>query len=121
MARYKAKWIYGPQTGRSGQIKAECEADSLPEFAKNLCNEYAYNLSDDFWFGIYNNEAAIKDSFGEGPEGVPDWVSQITAYPVYYFGGNFGDEILCNPSATKIINQIAGEGYGDYDLKISGI
>lgn len=118
MARYKAKWVYGPQCLRAGQIMAECEANSLPEFAKALCNEYAYNLGDGFWFTIYSNKAEIESTFGED---LPDWCSQITSYPVYYFGSGFGEEILCNPSATQIIRQIQGESYVDYDLQTSGI
>jgi hypothetical protein len=121
MARYKAKWIYGPQTSRKGQIKAECEADSLPEFAKALCREYAYNLGDGFWFQIYSSEKEIKSTFGDELDDMPEWFIQVTEYPVYYFGSGFGEEILCKPTATQIINQILGEAYGDYDLKITGI
>ncbi|MBN2591621.1 MAG: hypothetical protein JXA96_17275 [Sedimentisphaerales bacterium] len=121
MARYKAKWVYGPHTLRRGQIKAECEADSLHDFAKALCNNYAYNLGDGFWFAIYDSAEEIESICIEEATDKPAWAKQITDYPVYYFGSGYGEEILCNPSAAQIINQIIGESYGDYDLKITGI
>ena len=116
--RYKAKWVYSQCCTRKGQLKAECEADSLPDFAEQLVTTYAYNLGDGFSHSIFKSEEAILDCYSEE---LPEWFVKITAYPVHVFTSNFGEEILCNPSATAVINQISGESYGDYDLKITGL
>jgi len=120
--KYKAVWRYSACCLRKGQIVAECEADSLPEFARKLVAIYAYSLGDDFCHAVFETEQAILACYDED---VPDWWTRIpgdnAAYPVHVFTSNSGEEILCNPSATAIINQIHGEGYGDYDLTITGI
>jgi hypothetical protein len=117
--RYTAKWVKGQQCQiQRGKVIAEAEADSLPEFASQLCTNYAYNLGDGFSFQKFESETEIKDSYGDE---LPEWFKDVTAYPVLVFVSNFGTEILCNPSASAIINQIRGESYGDYDLTINGI
>ena len=120
MARYKAKWIYSPCCLRKGEVKAECEGKTLSEFAHNLCTTYAYELGDGFSFARYESEKQIIDFYG-GEENLPDWFVNITTYPVLVFWNNFGEETLCDPTATAIINQIAGESYGDYNLTITGV
>jgi len=116
--RYKAVWTYSQCCLRKGQVVAECESDSLPEFAKQLVTTYAYNLGDGFSHGLFESEKAIKDCYGEA---LPEWFNKVTTYPVHVFTSNFGEEILCNPSASAIINQVRGESYGDYDLKVTGV
>ena len=120
-ARYKAIWTYSQCCLRKGQEFASCEADTLPEFASELCTTYAYNLGDGFWFARYENEAELRGCFGEDSEDLPEWFNEITAYPVLVFSSGFGEEILCKHSATAIISQIQSESYGDYDLEIKGI
>jgi len=119
MARYKAIWIYGPQCTRAGQEKARREARTLPEFAQKLCQVYGNFLGDGFSCYEFKNEDAVFNCFGS--DDLPDWFAAVTGYPVYVFSSCFGREILCNPTATAIINQIRGESYGDYDLTIMGV
>ena len=116
--RYRAIWRYSQCCRNKGQVVAECEADSLPAFAEQLVTTYAYDLGDGFSHSIFKSEKAILDCYAEE---LPEWFVKITAYPVHVFTSNFGEEILCNPSATAVINQIRGEGYGDYNLRITGI
>lgn len=116
--RFKAIWKYSQCCLRKGQVFAECEAATLTEFAHQLCTTYAYNLGDGFSFSRFESEKEIKDCFGDE---LPEWHKSVTAYPVLVFASNFGEEILCNPTATAIVNQIRGESYGDYDLEIKGI
>ncbi|HAL44578.1 MAG TPA: hypothetical protein DCP47_01430 [Phycisphaerales bacterium] len=118
MKTYKAIWTYGQQCRRAGEVFAECEANSLPEFAKSLCDTYGLNLGDGFSFQKFDSEKEVKDCYGDD---LPEWFENVTAYPVFVFSSNFGTEILCNPSSSAIINQVRGESYGDYDLTIKGI
>ena len=126
MSRYTAKWRYGRQCLRAGEIKAECEANSLPEFAQALCREYAYGLGDDFCFAIWGTFEQFVDAWGDDPADWPAWAREANiadneVWPIYEFTSSFGTELLCHPSASKIITQIADESYGDYDLVITGI
>ena len=116
--RYKAIWTYSQCCLRKGQVAAECEADSLPEFAKQLVNTYAYNLGDGFSHGLFESEKAIKDCYGDD---LPEWFGKVTAYPVHVFTSNFGEEILCNPSASAIVNQIRKVTAIMMELEIKGI
>jgi len=116
--RFKAVWKYSQCCTRKGQVVAECEAATLAEFAHQLCTTYAYHLGDGFSFSQFKDEEAIRDCYGEV---LPGWFDTITAYPVLVFTSNYGEEILCNPSATAIVNQIRGESFGDYDLIIKGV
>jgi hypothetical protein len=119
MAKYKAQWVKGQQCRVSrGKVVAEAAADSLPEFAKQLCNVYGNGLGDGFSFCKFDSEKEIEDCYGED---LPEWHKQTTDYPVFVFSSNFGAEILCKPTATAIINQICGESYGDYDLEVKGV
>ncbi len=117
---YSAQWIYGQQCQRHGQIKAECAAETLEEFAHQLCTAYAYELGDGFSFYRWESEKDIRDCYGDAPDDLPGWFSSITAYPVLEFTSDCGDEILCNPTPQQIIDHIRGEHYGDYDLRITG-
>ena len=116
--RYRAKWIYGPQCLRKDQIKAECEARTLTEFSYALCAEYGYNVGDNFSFFKFQNEQEVRNCYGDE---LPEWFDEITAYPVLTFSSPSGTEILCNPTATDIVNMIRSDFYGDYDLHITGI
>lgn len=118
--RYKAIWVSNQSCVQKGKEIARCEADNSKDFANSLCTTYANELGDSFCFNKFKNENEIKDCFGNDLDDLPDWFNEVTAYPVLVFTSNAGTEILCNPTATAIIRQIASEHYGDSDLTIKG-
>lgn len=118
MARYKAKWVYGQQCLRKGQVKAECEANTLREFAAALITDYCNSLGDGFSGGTWPDLPAVRDCYGDD---LPDWVGEVTAWPAVELSSNCGTTVLSRPTAIEIVNAIRGEDYGDYSLRIAGI
>lgn len=113
MARYKAIWTY------SGEVKASCSASSLPDFAKAMCHVYAHVLGDDFWMFIFVSRSKVSDFYVGLPYGVPTWQPDAPKYPLFLFGSETGEDVLCNPSASEIIRYVAGKS-GGYDVRITG-
>ena len=126
MNRYKAKWIFGKQCLKAGQVKAECEADTRAEFAEKLQFEYANNLGDGFSSNIYTSLDDFKNVFGEDSYDWPEWakdanLTKCEVWPIIDFVSNSSTTRLYQARPYTIIKQIAGENYGDYDLKMKGI